>query len=280
MARIVNGSLHSHGCWTNHKSPSEIRKFPFNLENFVEFCVSCGRDFQAITDFMANPPGESELIENRYQDLLDTASLKVSYELEAGGKESIIYFSTGKKFTLIRTQEVLTNKNFKHILAIGAEESIRGGRSVEDTLNEIKDKGGYAIIDHPFIRNAWGEEEIGELYSEKKIIAIEWNGVLTFPSFIFPSKLPSKKSNIRALKLAEEIGIPCIANDDSHYPSDIQRGAYTSYCIEDLHPNLTEKIVEAIKDRSFRRKEQYSGFFSPVIHVTHAIRGKKLHGEL
>jgi hypothetical protein len=282
MGKSVNGSLHSHGCWTNHYSTRERRRFPFSLGSFVDLCVYSGRDFQAITDVMANPPGQSETRERRYQDMLETADPAAPYELDAGKKESTIWLLGGRKFTLLRSQEVLTNKIFKHILTIGADGNIKGGRGVEDTLNEIQDKGGSAIIDHPFLLNVWSEDEIRRLYDEKKILAIEWNGGLTFPAFtafLFPKRSPSKKSNIKAVQLSKERGIPCVANDDAHHRSDILKGAYTSYIIDNPNSSLTENLVEAIKVQSFTRVEQYSPFISPIRHFMDAKRGKKTYGE-
>lgn len=269
---IVKGSLHSHGCWTDYRNPNERKNFPFDLETFVNLCIDCKRDFQAITDIMANFPEKPEFIEDRYKELLATANPKATYELQHGKRESILYFPTTEKtFIIPRTQEVLTNKHFKHILAVGTESNIKGGQSSLDTLKEIQDKGGYSIVNHPFMCNAWTEQEILDFYHNGLIAAIEWNGGLTFPSFLsyITTKIPSKKSNIIAEYMEKNLNIPCIANDDSHSKSDIKKGAHTVYIDVDIQNSrslLVDKIGKAIKRNSFARIEKYSSFFSPFMH--------------
>lgn len=113
--------------------------------------------------------------------------------------------TTGQRLYIPRTQEVLTNIPKKHILALGVGD-IKGGKSVEETLNEISGEGGYAIIDHPFMCGAWTEEEILELWDRGLIVGIEWNGGLTFHELFdripgLKHRTPSKQSNIRALKV-------------------------------------------------------------------------------
>lgn len=274
----VNGSLHSHGCWTDYRNPGEQARSPFNLEAFVEHCISCGRDFQAITDIMANWPDSPEFIEHRYEALLKTANPKSGYNLQSGKRESIIY-TPAKPFVIPRSQEILTSTHFKHVLAVGAEKDIRGGRSAFDILKEIQDNNGYAVIDHPFMCDAWLEEEILELYHKGLIAAIEWNGGLTLPAFAswLLTKVPSKKSNKKSEKLETDISL--IANDDSHCADDIYRGAFTTYQLETSDKSFVDRTFDAINNRRFQRHCRYSAFFSPFNHIYYGSQSRKLFSE-
>ena len=91
---IVKGSLHSHGCWTDYRNPEERERFPFDLLEFAKLCLKSGRDFQAITDIMADWDRSPRDRENRYEDLLKTANPQDrSYELQKDSKESIIWLN-------------------------------------------------------------------------------------------------------------------------------------------------------------------------------------------
>lgn len=272
----VSGSLHSHGCWTDYRNLNETAKFPFDIEAFVNSCISCNRDFQAITDIMAARPGKPAFVEHRYQALLKTDNPKTALSLEINEKEAAIYCPAGKVFYIPRSQEVLTSVNYKHVLALGVQD-IPGGKSTSKTLELIKQRKGYVVIDHPFMRDAWKEDELLGLYKDGLIDALEFNGGLTFPLFLDFGKFPSKKANLRVLKLEDKI--PVIANDDSHCFSDMQRGAYTTYSIENSPNPLVDRLFQAIALGNFQRHEQDSAFFSPVKHVIYGRQSQKMFGD-
>ncbi|MDP1695701.1 MAG: hypothetical protein Q8L29_02195 [archaeon] len=278
----ITGSLHTHGFWTDYRNPNETARAPFNLKYFVGACIKY-LDFQAITDIMSNWPEWKEFTEHRYSALLATADPKdKDLHIENNGIEARVWLY-GNEFTIPRTQEILTNKHFKHILVAGVKEDIFGGRNARDTLKEIKDKGGYAILDHPFMCDAWTEEEVLDLYDKKLIQALEWNGGLTFPSWLpkfLRKKTPNRESNHRVLALADKI--PVIANDDAHCVDDLKRGAKTSYNIISGSPkniNLIDYIFQSIERRDFQRHERYSAFTSPIHHVKYGAQSQKMFGK-
>jgi hypothetical protein len=278
QTQSLSGSLHSHGCWTDYRNSGEQKNFQFNLENFVNYCMNCGRDFQAITDIMAAWSCQPEFKENRYSALLATAHSKKDYDLEVRKGEAVIYFKSGRIFYIPRTQEVLTSIHFKHILALGLSENIQGGRSALDTLKQIKDLGGYAIIDHPFMCDAWNEEEIFRAFQENLILALEWNGGLTFSSSLpkfLRKRTPNKSSNERVLLFGERSKIPVVANDDSHCSEDIKLGAFTNYSVNTYEKPIIERIVDAIRKGNFKRTERYSNFYSPLKHVFYGCLSRR-----
>lgn len=272
----VSGSLHSHGCWSDYRNLNETDKFPFNLEAFVNHSVSCGRDFQAITDIMAARPDKPSFVEHRYHALLKTNNPKDALSASANENEATIYLPSGRIFYIPRSQEVLTETNFKHVLALGVQD-IPGGLTPLKTLELVKSSKGYVVIDHPFMCNAWTEDELLGLYKDGLIDALEFNGGLTFPSFLDFGKFPSKKANKRVLKLEEKI--PVVANDDSHCFNDIKIGACTTYSIENSSQPLVDRLFQAIKARKFQRHEQYSAFLSPVKHVFYGMKSQKKYAD-
>ncbi len=282
----VKGSDHSHACWTDYRNKKEQKKFPFDLKLFARYCIKHGRDFQAITDIMASRPEELEFIEKRYDALLNTADAKDdTYELQRGKIESTVFFKDDSKLIIPRTQEILTNKNYQHILAIGVEENIKGGMSALKTLEEIKDLGGYAIFNHLGMCDAWDIDEVRDFYEKKLALATEWNGGLTFPAICgyFPIKFfiktPNKRSNKIVISLEKESGIPCIANDDSRCAEDIKRGAFTSYWAWEEGRSFIENIVNSINSKNFERHENYSLFSSPLKHVKYGKESQSIFGK-
>jgi len=277
-----SGSLHSHGCWTDYRNPRERKKFPFDLKTFLEHCISCDRDFQAITDIMACWPGKPEFREHRYAELLKTADPRGDYEVEEREGEAKIYLSSGKVFYIPRSQEILTDIHFKHILAVGSKEDIPGGRNVLETLRRVKDRGGTTVLDHIFMCDAWTEEEVMDLYQKGLIDALEWNGGLTF-STLLPEKVrirtPNKESNLRVLAVSSRDNIPAVSNDDSHCSADIEQGAYTSYHMGVPSDSLIQGLARAIKAGHFKRVENYSSLFSPVKHLYYGTNSRSLFGE-
>lgn len=271
---LVSGSLHSHGFWSDYRNKHEIFFAPFDLDYFVKTCVKYGRDFQAITDIMANWKGKPEFQENRYNELISTAKLNNEYQVDYSKTETKITFENGEIFYIPRTQEILTSTPRKHILGLNLEKNISGGRNAKEILNEIKNEGGYAIIDHPFACGAWQKEELLELYENNLITALEWNGGLTIPGWLpdWVNKFaPTKKANKKVLKLAPII--PVIANDDARCVSDVKKGAYTTYLINANHPSLSKELRKSITHYNpefgnlFFRTEQYSRWDSIWTHV-------------
>lgn len=281
LPQKVTGSLHSHGCWSDYRNPYEIKRFAFDLETFLVHCLNSGKSFQGITDIVANKKNQPGFKESRYAELLKTAKANKQYHLEQRDNESWIYHDSGI-FFIPQTLEILTDKPLRHILAFGSGKNITPERSAYDTLRQIRDLGGYAIINHPFMGNAWSEEEIISLFEKELILALEWNGGMTFPSSLprfLRNRLPNRGNNKRVLSLGEKASIPVIANDDAHSGKDIFQGADTTYDFERESKSFIEGIANAIKQGRFTRNERYSSFLSPFTHVIHGISSQIKFGK-
>lgn len=101
-----------------------------------------------------------------------------------GNVISFISKATAKQLFIILGQEIATSDGF-HILSIGAVEIESGILTLNETVKEIINKGGFPIIDHPYAdaERAWKDidsqkeeilEETCKNYKDK--IGLEWNG--------------------------------------------------------------------------------------------------------
>jgi predicted metal-dependent phosphoesterase TrpH len=109
-----------------------------------------------------------------------------------------------KNFVIVPGLEISTADG--HFLALGIKENIIRGLSVEETVEEILDKGGIPIVPHLFRRMSGIKKEKLETI-HKKIPAMEvFNGC----------SLP--KTNIKTAKVAREFNLGGIGGSDAHDP--------------------------------------------------------------
>ena len=88
-----------------------------------------------------------------------------------------------------------------HLIALGVNEAVRPGLSVEETIDLIHDQGGLAIAPHPFdIR----KEGIGRDFS--RCDAVE----------VFNSLNLTKIENLLADMQAKKHGVPAVGGSDAH----------------------------------------------------------------
>jgi len=109
-----------------------------------------------------------------------------------------------KDFVIVPGLEISTADG--HFLALGIKENIIRGLSVEETVEEILDKGGIPIVPHLFRRMSGIKKEKLETI-HKKIPAMEvFNGC----------SLP--KTNIKTANIAREFNLGGIGGSDAHDP--------------------------------------------------------------
>ncbi|MHA1686208.1 MAG: CehA/McbA family metallohydrolase [Candidatus Heimdallarchaeaceae archaeon] len=126
--------------------------------------------------------------------------------------------------------EISTKKG--HIIALGIKEKIEKKLTVEETIEKIKEKGGIAVIAHPFdiTRKGIGKE----IRKLEKIVVETQNGATMFQKF-----------NEKAKKYAEKNKLPETGGSDAHRIKDIGM-AYTE--TEETIENV-EELIEAIRKR-------------------------------
>jgi predicted metal-dependent phosphoesterase TrpH len=123
-----------------------------------------------------------------------------------------------KNFTVIPGAEVTSRSG--HILAIGIEDNVPKGLTVEETVERVHDLGGIAIGSHPFssrVRPSLGEK------------CLKTDGVEVF------NATNRGHSNYRALFLAQTNGRPGTAGSDAHWERTVgNAGIVCDSPVEDI----------------------------------------------
>lgn len=139
-----------------------------------------------------------------------------------------------KSFCVIPGMEISTVEG--HVLALNVKEVIPKNLSVEETIDDIIDKGGTPIIPHLF-RNMSGIKENNLKKIVKKLNVIE-----VFNSCSLP------QTNLKTLKIAKKYNLGGTGGSDSHIPKYVGN-AYTIFDTADL--SIDNIINEINKKRSW-----------------------------
>lgn len=170
-----------------------------------------------------------ELILEQASDIgLDAVVITDHDEIEASKKAC----EKASEYGLVGITGVEVSTKNGHLLAIGVDERPEKKQSYSETIKEIRESGGVAVVPHPFQRSRHGvrKRKIGDPD------AIE----------IYNSWLITGYRNKRARKYAEKRQIPGVAASDAHSLSTIGR-AYTEISFE--KENVTERdVVRELRD--------------------------------
>lgn len=132
-----------------------------------------------------------------------------------------------KDFVVIPGMEVSSNEG--HILALGVMELIPRGLTPEETIQKITDLGGVAIASHPYrFWSGLGEETVRK--SKFEVIEVVNSRSL-------------KKENLKAKKLAKELGCGKTGGSDSHSLKHLGN-AYTKF---EKSSSKTDDILDQIR---------------------------------
>lgn len=134
-----------------------------------------------------------------------------------------------------------------HLLAIGVEECPQRDRSLQDTIERVRELGGITVIPHPFQRSRHGVRKrwIGDC-----------DGIEVYNSMVFTGY-----RNRRADTFAERNGYSKLGASDAHSIRNVGR-AYTELRLSTVEPNTppaeidSNDIIDAIRngDTEFRGK--------------------------
>ena len=158
-----------------------------------------------------------------------------------------------KDFTVIPGMEVSSIEG--HILALGVNEAVPSGLTPRDTIEKITELGGLAIASHPYrFWSGLGEESV----RRSKFEGIE---VVNSRSL--------KKENLKARKLARELGCKETGGSDCHSLSHLGN-AYTKF--ENLSLETDDILEEIRKGRTkgegtYRRRSETPRYAAGCVYL-------------
>jgi predicted metal-dependent phosphoesterase TrpH len=128
-----------------------------------------------------------------------------------------------------------------HLLALGVEEMPPRRAPMDETVTWIRDRGGVAIVPHPFQRSRHGVRR-------RRLADVDPDAIEVYNSWAFTGW-----KNRRARRYAATNGYPGVAGSDAHRVGYVGR-AYTQMEIDDVtRADLTAEVVlDAIRDGATR----------------------------
>jgi predicted metal-dependent phosphoesterase TrpH len=121
-----------------------------------------------------------------------------------------------------------------HVLALGVEELVPAELSFGETLDRIRDRGGVAIVPHPFQTSRHGVARHVSRDQLASADAIE----------VYNSRLLTGLANRKAERFAAERGLPMTAGSDAHIAEMVAR-AVTEVDTDDRRPGA---ILDAVRE--------------------------------
>jgi len=120
-----------------------------------------------------------------------------------------------------------------HVLALGVEELVSAGLPFAETIERIHDRGGIAVVPHPFQSSRHGVAAHVTRDQLRLADAIE----------VYNSRLLTGRANRRARRFAETHGLPMTAGSDAHIAEMVGQ-AVTEV---DAYHRSAEGILDAIR---------------------------------
>ena len=196
-------------------------------------------------DSTTPPP---EMVEAAIKKGIDC--LAVTDHNEIRGALEAIEYAKGKPILIIPGIEIKSKEGY--ILGLNIEKIIPKGLSARETIKEIREMGGLAIIPHPF---GWFCSFRGNL----EILMPEIDGIEVFNASLF-------SGNKKALAFTQKFNLPITADSDAHSPNFVGR-AYLDYNPPTTHPSI-EEVLEKIKKREGKIGGSEANFFEKIIDHT------------
>lgn len=263
----INATLHCHGPWTVFESGKfDIERFPRDLEKIADVAISKNLDLVGLTDIAGKDyvceiyrPLVEGLKQDRYKIINQT---NISTSLERKEDRRIVDFG--------RSLEVLSND--AHILLLGTDKNILGGRPLEKIAYQAKELGAINVADHPCytlkLGKGMGEDRVRSFAEKGLIDALEENGNIAWLlEFI-------GRYNQKAIDLGRELNLPVIANCDGNTAKDMGC-MYTTYGTMENPTDKYRCVLDIISSESFKSKAMFrKGNVKPFISLPlHVIKG-------
>lgn len=180
-----------------------------------------------------------ELILEHAADIgLDSVVITDHDEIE----ESLRAARLAPRYGLIGVPGVEVSTAHGHLLALGIEELPVSGKPFDETVEEIREMDGVAVVPHPFQRSRHGV---------RKRRITDCDAVEVYNSMLFTGY-----RNRRARSFAKRNEYPKLGASDAHYLPNVGR-AYTEITIETAHgltgADITsEMVIGALSDGATR----------------------------
>lgn len=143
---------------------------------------------------------------------------------------------TAAEYGLIGIPGVEISTAHGHLLAIGIEDMPEPGRPMGETVEEVREAGGAAIVPHPFQRTRHG-------IRKRRLKRVDPDAIETYNAWLFTGY-----RNRRARRYARRYGYPAVGGSDAHSLLTIGR-AYTEIRVEKPVSEVgSDDIVAAIRD--------------------------------
>jgi len=200
-----------------------------------------------------------DLILEHAEDIgLDAVVITDHDEIEA----SLEAKDLAEEYDLIGIPGVEVSTKAGHVLALGVEKKPEKKKPIDETIEEIRELGGAAVIPHPFQRTRHGvkKKKIGDP-----------DAIEIYNSWIFTGY-----RNRRAKKFARNRDIPGVAASDAHSITTVGR-AYTEVEIggEESKEDIDyEDVIETIKDGDTAIHGHRVPIYKSAAHYVKAVARK------
>jgi len=234
-------------------------------EAITDLCIDKGLGVYALTSEQGGDGREhceerGKYIFEQATKSRDYASAKlddVAFAIRRRRDDKEVYFIEGQ------TLSVVEGDRKYEMLTFGSS-SVPYGMNFHDTFAYLADHGLPVIPEHALSESAGGIGEESVIRYIDKFLALEHNAQMALPNFPF-SSMPKFKDftrakNSRVMEIAEELGKPVVANDDSNWPS-YMGAAYTVF------------------DKDRLRFVSGRGLVDSIVHETLAWRAKPFLGH-
>lgn len=240
-------------------------------------------DFNRIVDTAQQKLGKGAIIgfinfsDRRYEGLIQ----QKGYDRESVGDAEQAIYIPSRQVLIVKGQEVPTKQGHLSVLGIGAGICIKEGRTLEETLREVKDFGGIAIADHPFYFEGLGRYLTTSPHLYEQLDAIEiHNGEAGFGFRFGPLPIDANEQAIKAY-LANKKDYPnlgALSVSDGHSSRELG----SSWTMLN-YPQLTntKEFVESLR-KSIRQTNELTeskrtnSIFGAIEHIAKVIAITKI----
>lgn len=153
-----------------------------------------------------------------------------------------------------------------HLLGIGIDEMPEPGRPMAETVDEVRELGGAAVVPHPFQRTRHGVRK-------RRLKRVNPDAIETFNAWLFTGY-----RNRRARRYATRYGYPAVGGSDAHSLLTVGR-AYTEIEVDKPFPEIdSDDIVRAVRDGDTGVRGQRASLKRSTGHYAKAAARKTAWG--